>query len=74
MADPAFCPTDDCSVIKRYLPEIGIKLIEGHSTNLKITYPEENRLERAENVKDVEQYISRIDEMIERKEKLLSDR
>ena len=41
MTDPAFCPTDDCSVIKRYLPEIGIKLIEGHSTNLKITYPED---------------------------------
>ena len=30
--------------------------------------------EQRENVKDVEQYISRIDEMIERKEKLLSDR
>ena len=46
----------------------------GAGTTTKITYPEENRLERAENVKDVEQYISRIDEMIERKEKLLSDR
>ena len=36
-----------------------------------MVYPAENRLERVENVKDVEQYISRIDEMLERKEKLL---
>ena len=34
---------------------------------------EENRIERCENVKDVEQYISRVEEMIGRKEKLLSD-
>ena len=32
-----------------------------------------NRLERCENVKDVASYIERIDEMIERKEKLLSE-
>ena len=29
------------------------------------------RIERAENVKNVEQYIERVDEMIERKNKLL---
>ena len=28
-----------------------------------------NRMERVENVKSVEEYIARIDEMIERKEK-----
>ena len=39
----------------------------------KVVFPEENRVERAENVKDVEQYISRIDEMIGRKEKLLME-
>ena len=38
----------------------------------KVTFPAENRLERAENVKDVASYIERIDEMIDRKEKLLS--
>lgn len=43
----------------------------GAGTTTKVLYPEENRLERAENVKDVELYISRIDEMIERKERLL---
>ena len=31
----------------------------------------ENRIERAENVKEVEQYISRVGEMMERKERLM---
>lgn len=33
----------------------------------KILYPEENRIERVENVKDLKSYMVRIDEMIERK-------
>lgn len=45
----------------------------GAGTTTKRLFPEENRIERAENVKDVEQYIARVDEMIERKEKLLAD-
>jgi len=32
-----------------------------------VVFPESNRIERAFNVKNVEEYISRIDEMIERK-------
>ena len=57
---------------------IGIVKIEsptvacGAGTTTKVTFPAENRLERAENVKDVASYIERIDEMIDRKEKLLS--
>lgn len=43
----------------------------GAGTTTKVVFPAENRLERTENVKDVEQYITRIDEMIGRKEKLL---
>lgn len=43
----------------------------GAGTTTKVLYPEENRLERAENVKEVAQYIERIDEMIARKDKLL---
>lgn len=43
----------------------------GAGTTTKRVFPEENRLERAENVKNVEQYVERIDEMIERKRKLL---
>jgi 2-C-methyl-D-erythritol 4-phosphate cytidylyltransferase len=37
--DPAFTPTDDCSVVLRYLPGIPIHLIQGSERNLKITYP-----------------------------------
>ena len=43
----------------------------GAGTTTKVVFPSENRKERVENVKEVEQYISRIDEMIQRKEKLL---
>ena len=40
---------------------------------MKILYPfvyaDENRIERVENVKNLEQYIDRVDEMINRKYK-----
>ena len=32
-------------------------------------YPEENRLERVPNVTNYQEYINRIDEMLDRKEK-----
>lgn len=38
----------------------------------KRVFHEEDRIERAFNVKNVEEYISRVDEMIERKRKLLN--
>ena len=44
----------------------------GAGTTTKVVFPSENRRERCENVKEVEQYISRIDEMIGRKEKILN--
>jgi 2-C-methyl-D-erythritol 4-phosphate cytidylyltransferase len=37
--DPAFTPTDDCSVVLRYLPDIPVHLVQGSERNLKITYP-----------------------------------
>lgn len=43
----------------------------GAGTTTKVVFPSENRRERCENVKEVEQYISRIDEMMERKERIL---
>lgn len=43
----------------------------GAGTTTKRVIPGENRIERAETVKNVEQYIDRIDEMIERKRALL---
>ena len=43
----------------------------GAGTTTKVVFPAENRRERCENVKEVEQYITRIDEMIARKDKIL---
>ncbi len=44
----------------------------GAGTTTKRVIPGENRIERVENVKNVEQYIERIDEMIERKRRLFA--
>jgi len=38
----------------------------------KVVYPADNRIERAFNVKNIEEYINRLDEMIERKKALLN--
>lgn len=39
----------------------------GAGSSTKVVFPEENRIERVENVKDVTTYIENIDEMIDRK-------
>ena len=38
----------------------------------KVVYPDENRIERAFNVKNIDEYIARLEEMVERKKKLLN--
>ncbi|MNI87016.1 coproporphyrinogen III oxidase [compost metagenome] len=38
----------------------------------KVVFKDENRIERTANVKDVNEYINRIDEMIENKISLLN--
>ena len=45
----------------------------GAGATTKYVCQKENRIERAENVKNVDQYIERIDEMIERKRTLLKE-
>ena len=44
----------------------------GAGSITKRVYPD-GRIERCDNVKDVGQYIERIDEMIERKQKLFAE-
>ena len=44
LADPDFAPTDDCGVVRCYLPHIPIKIVEGEATNIKITYPKDLEL------------------------------
>lgn len=41
VADAAFRPTDDCAVLKKYLPEVPIFVVQGDSANMKLTYPED---------------------------------
>ncbi len=37
--DPDFVVTDDCGVVKHFLPEVGIKVVYGDYNNIKITNP-----------------------------------
>jgi|UPI0003A8CC41 2-C-methyl-D-erythritol 4-phosphate cytidylyltransferase len=39
LKDPLFKTTDDCGVVKKYLPEVKIGLVQGSVYNMKITYP-----------------------------------
>ena len=47
LADPDFAPTDDCGVVRTYLPHIPIKIVEGEATNIKITYPKDMEMIKA---------------------------
>jgi 2-C-methyl-D-erythritol 4-phosphate cytidylyltransferase len=38
-ADPRFIPTDDCSVVLRYLPGVPVRVVPGSESNIKVTYP-----------------------------------
>lgn len=41
LQDPDFKTTDDCGVVKKYLPDIKIKTIRGDNQNMKLTYKED---------------------------------
>lgn len=41
LKDANFTTTDDCGVVKKYLPSVKIKLVEGDVCNMKVTYPED---------------------------------
>jgi 2-C-methyl-D-erythritol 4-phosphate cytidylyltransferase len=38
-ADPTFTPTDDCTVVLRYLPDVPVHIVPGSERNIKVTYP-----------------------------------
>jgi 2-C-methyl-D-erythritol 4-phosphate cytidylyltransferase len=41
-ADPRFGDlpaTDDCGIVLRYLPDVGVHIVPGSERNMKITYP-----------------------------------
>ena len=41
LADPEFRATDDCGVVKRYLPQERIAIVQGEEQNMKLTHPED---------------------------------
>ena len=41
LQDPTFTATDDCGVVRKYLPEMKIHVVEGEERNRKITFPED---------------------------------
>ena len=41
LEDPAFVATDDCGVVFKYAPDTTIKIVDGDTTNIKITYKED---------------------------------
>ncbi|MGH8793857.1 MAG: SDR family NAD(P)-dependent oxidoreductase [Stackebrandtia sp.] len=38
-ADPDFTATDDCGVVRRYLPDVPIHVVAGSEHNMKVTHP-----------------------------------
>lgn len=41
LQDPNFSVTDDCGVVRKYLPEIPVFVVPGEERNIKLTYPED---------------------------------
>ena len=39
LRDPGFVTTDDCGVVHRYMPDEPIFVVEGDTTNIKVTFP-----------------------------------
>lgn len=41
LADPNFKTTDDCGVVRTYLPDVPLKVVRGEVFNMKVTYAED---------------------------------
>ena len=44
LKDPNFKATDDCGVVRKYLPEVPIYVVPGEESNMKLTYKEDTYL------------------------------
>lgn len=67
-----YCKTGkDCIYNVRIMEEHQTIIALGAGGITKVYYPQENRLERVPNVTNYQEYIKRIDEMLDRKEKNL---
>lgn len=41
LRDPQFTTTDDCGVVVKYVPEAAVYVVEGETSNMKLTFPED---------------------------------
>ena len=41
LSDPKMKTTDDCGIVKKYLPQTQIYVVKGEEQNVKLTYPED---------------------------------
>jgi 2-C-methyl-D-erythritol 4-phosphate cytidylyltransferase len=41
LKDPAFKTTDDCGIVRKYLPDIAVFVAKGEEQNIKLTYKED---------------------------------
>lgn len=41
LKDPGFVTTDDCGVVRKYMPEVPVKVVRGEVFNMKVTYTED---------------------------------
>lgn len=41
LQDPDFTATDDCGIVRKYLPEVPVYVVDGEERNVKLTYPED---------------------------------
>lgn len=41
LKDPDFVTTDDCGVVRKYLPHVPVKVVKGEVFNMKVTYTED---------------------------------
>lgn len=62
LRDPEFKATDDCGVVKKYLPEEKVYVVNGDGYNMKLTYKEDifllDKLFQLRSISDVSQGLS----------------
>ncbi len=62
LQDPAFQTTDDCGVVRTYLPEEAIYVVDGENYNMKLTYVEDlfllDKLFQLKTIKGIEDELT----------------
>lgn len=68
LQDPNFSTTDDCGVVKKYLPEEPIYVVAGETFNMKVTYAEDLfLLDKLFQLKSIKENDSQPNELIKGK-------